>query len=77
VLLCSWRVVADEVTHELGANKMLILVQELNRALEEQGVRGNQFRAMKVLENGRQMCEVCGHILFPGEQAFVPLSEVC
>jgi predicted RNA-binding Zn-ribbon protein involved in translation (DUF1610 family) len=28
------------------------------------------FRAMKVLPNGRQICENCGHIVFPNNMAF-------
>jgi hypothetical protein len=28
------------------------------------------FRAMKVLPNGRQICENCGHIIFPDDTAF-------
>jgi hypothetical protein len=29
-----------------------------------------EFRAMRVLENGRQICEHCGHIIFPQDRAF-------
>jgi hypothetical protein len=29
-----------------------------------------EFRAMRVLENGRQICEHCGHIIFPEDLAF-------
>src|SRR5437879_7743108 len=29
-----------------------------------------QFRAMGVLENRRQICEHCGHIIFPEDQTF-------
>jgi len=28
------------------------------------------FREMRVLENGRQICEHCGHIIFPEDRAF-------
>jgi len=30
-------------------------------------VSGSVFREMKALENGRHMCEECGHIAFPGD----------
>ena len=33
-------------------------------------VLGEQFRALRVLENGRQICENCGHIVFPHDRAF-------
>jgi hypothetical protein len=29
-----------------------------------------QFRPMQILENGRQICENCGHIVFPNDDAF-------
>ena len=33
-------------------------------------VLGSEFRPMKVLPNGRQICEKCGHIVFPNDRAF-------
>jgi len=33
-------------------------------------VLGTGFRLMKVLSNGRQICEKCGHIVFPNDMAF-------
>ena len=33
-------------------------------------VSGTVFREMKVLENGRQICEKCGHIVFPEDRVF-------
>jgi hypothetical protein len=33
-------------------------------------VSGTVFREMKVLENGRQICEYCGHIVFSDNRAF-------
>jgi len=33
-------------------------------------VLGKGFRVMKVLQNGRQICENCGHIVFPNDMAF-------
>ena len=33
-------------------------------------VSGTVFREMKVLENGRQICKKCGHIVFPDNRAF-------
>jgi predicted RNA-binding Zn-ribbon protein involved in translation (DUF1610 family) len=33
-------------------------------------VSDKKFRVMKVLENGRQICERCGHIIFPHDTAF-------
>jgi uncharacterized protein (DUF983 family) len=33
-------------------------------------VSGAVFREMKVLENGRRICEKCGHIVFPDDRAF-------
>ena len=40
-------------------------------------VSGNQFKAMKVLENGRQICESCGHIVFPEDRAFWCPCQKC
>lgn len=33
-------------------------------------VADGQFRDMRLLENGRQICENCGHIVFPEDRAF-------
>lgn len=33
-------------------------------------VSRDQFRPMQILENGRQICQGCGHIVFPGDQGF-------
>jgi hypothetical protein len=33
-------------------------------------VLGTGFRPMRVLSNGRQICEKCGHIVFPNDTAF-------
>jgi predicted RNA-binding Zn-ribbon protein involved in translation (DUF1610 family) len=33
-------------------------------------VSEKKFRPMKVLKNGRQICESCGHIIFPHDTAF-------
>jgi hypothetical protein len=33
-------------------------------------VHGTEFRTMKVLPNGRQICDGCGHIIFPNDRAF-------
>lgn len=33
-------------------------------------VLGSGFRPMKVLSNGRQICEKCGHIVFPNDTEF-------
>lgn len=38
---------------------------------------GREFRPMKVLENGRQICESCGHIVFPRDRAFWCPCEKC
>lgn len=35
-----WRVIAEEASHEYDPRKMAELMQELNRALEEQGITG-------------------------------------
>jgi predicted RNA-binding Zn-ribbon protein involved in translation (DUF1610 family) len=32
-------------------------------------VTGAEFKLMKVLENGRQICDSCGHIVFPEDRA--------
>jgi len=40
-------------------------------------VSGNQFRMMRVVENGRQICENCGHIEFPSDQAFWCPCQKC
>jgi hypothetical protein len=29
-----------------------------------------EFRVMRILENGRQICEEWGHIIFPHDRAF-------
>jgi hypothetical protein len=34
-------------------------------------VLDGQFRPMQILENGRQICENCGHIVFPNDEAFL------
>lgn len=36
-----------------------------------------KFRAMKVLENRRQICENCGHIVFPDDKAFWCPCQKC
>jgi hypothetical protein len=36
-----------------------------------------EFRAMRVLENGRQICEHCGHITFPEDAAFWCPCQKC
>ena len=37
----------------------------------------NGERVMRVLENGRQICEECGQIIFPRRSSFlVPVPEV-
>ena len=36
-----------------------------------------QFKSMRVLENGRQICESCGHIVFPGDTAFRCPCQKC
>ena len=33
-------------------------------------VSGAEFSPMKVLSNGRQICENCGHIVFPDNRVF-------
>src|SRR5690242_19237906 len=33
-------------------------------------VAGIRFKAIRILENGRQICENCGHIIFPEDKAF-------
>src|SRR5438552_17977598 len=38
---------------------------------------GTEFRAMRVLENGRQICENCGHIVFPEDRAFWCPCQKC
>src|SRR5580704_2490457 len=40
-------------------------------------VVGTGFRAMKVLSNGRQICENCGHIVFPKDEAFRCPCQKC
>ena len=40
-------------------------------------VSGNGFREMRVLENGRQICESCGHIIFPDDRAFWCPCQKC
>src|SRR6266567_836658 len=40
-------------------------------------ILGTEFKAMHVLENGRQICEHCGHIVFPTEQAFWCPCQKC
>lgn len=40
-------------------------------------VSGEQFRPMRVLENGRQICENCGHIVFPEDRAFWCPCQKC
>jgi len=36
-----------------------------------------KFGAMKVLENSRQICENCGHIVFPDDKAFLCPCQKC
>ena len=33
-----WRAIAEDVSHEQNSNKLSELLQELNRALDEQGI---------------------------------------
>lgn len=33
-----WRIIAEEASHEYDPARMLALIQELNQALEEQGL---------------------------------------
>lgn len=40
-------------------------------------VSGNEFRVMKILENGRQICESCGHMVFPEDRAFWCPCQKC
>jgi hypothetical protein len=40
-------------------------------------ILAHHFRAMKVLENGRQICEACGHIVFPEDRAFWCPCQKC
>jgi hypothetical protein len=40
-------------------------------------VSEGQFRAMRVLENERQICENCGHIVFPEDRAFWCPCQKC
>lgn len=40
-------------------------------------ILGDEFREMRVLDNGRQICEHCGHIIFPEDRAFLcPVQEI-
>jgi hypothetical protein len=36
-----------------------------------------RFMPMKVLENRRQICENCGHIIFPDDKAFLCPCQKC
>jgi hypothetical protein len=40
-------------------------------------VSGERFRAMRVLGNGRQICESCGHIVFPEDRVFWCPCQKC
>jgi hypothetical protein len=40
-------------------------------------VSEGQFNGMRVLENGRQICEKCGHIVFPEDRAFWCPCQKC
>ena len=40
-------------------------------------VSGAMFTEMKVLGNGRQICERCGHIVFPKDRAFWCPCQKC
>jgi hypothetical protein len=40
-------------------------------------VSEGQFRVMRVLENGRQICENCGHIIFPEDRTFWCPCQKC
>lgn len=40
-----WRVVAEEASHEYDPIKMAALMQELNQALQEQGLAGPDVQA--------------------------------
>ena len=40
-------------------------------------ILGAEFRVMRVLGNGRQICEHCGHIIFPQDRAFRCPCQEC
>jgi hypothetical protein len=40
-------------------------------------ILGAEFRVMRVLENGRQICEHCGHIIFHQDRAFWCPCQKC
>lgn len=40
-------------------------------------VLDGQFRPLKTLGNGRQICENCGHIVFPEDRAFRCPCQEC
>jgi hypothetical protein len=37
----------------------------------------DQYQPMRVLANGRQICENCGHIVFPDDRAFWCPCQKC
>lgn len=36
--LRPWRIIAEEASHECDPARMIVLIQELNQALQEQGL---------------------------------------
>lgn len=38
---------------------------------------GHTFKEMRVLENGRHICENCGHIVFPDDKSFWCPCQKC
>jgi hypothetical protein len=40
-------------------------------------IEGGDFKPMKILDNGRQICEHCGHIIFPDGEAFWCPCQKC
>jgi hypothetical protein len=40
-------------------------------------VSGSHFKPMRVLGNYRQICEGCGHIVFPHDDAFLCPCQRC
>ena len=42
-----WRIIAEEASHEFDADRMIQLIEELNQALQEQGLVDSQPNAEK------------------------------
>ena len=40
-------------------------------------VSNGEFRPMQILTNGREICEHCGHIVFPDDRAFWCPCQKC